>query len=236
MNGELRSLVKKELRAMAGTYVAAGVLVGCATWGVLVLIRAPGPGDVAALVGIVVSLLAAFLGAITFAGEKQSGTIQFLTNLPVSRREIFKSKLASTAPVVVLLILLLATVSLERFLSYPAHPDGLWSLGWAWRRVGFHVFLSVLASLTIPAVLYTFGLLFSLIVDTVVIATLGAIALFVIITALLTLPYTTITRAFPNRSDLASAILVAACAAAGIALAVAALLLARRVFCGKVQE
>ena len=234
MNGERRSLVKKELRAMAGTYVAVVGLVVCAAWAVSVWVRAP--GDTVWFVGIAVSVLTAFLGAVTFAGEKQSGTIHFLTGLPVSRREIFKSKLASTAPVVLLLILLLTTVSLVRLLSYPVHPDGQWSLGWAWRSVASHLFLAGLASLCIPAVLYTFGLLFSLIVDTVVIATLGAIALFVIISALFTLPYTTITRAFPNMSSRAIAILVAAVAAAGIALAVAALFLARGIFCGKTQE
>jgi len=179
------------------------------------------------------AILSAFLGAVTFAGEKQAGTIHFLTDLPVSRREIFRSKLATTAPVVLLLVLLLTAVSLGRFLS---HPYARSPLGWSWSSVAFHFFLAVLASFSIPAVLYTFGLLFSLIVDTVVIATLGAIALFVIIAALLTLPYTTITRTFPNMSSRSIAMLVAAFAAVGIALAVAALFLARRIFCGRTQE
>jgi len=233
LNGELRSLLKKELRAMAATYVAIGVLFVCAMWvGIRWLNMHV---DEALLTGacIITSIAAAFLGAVTFAGEKQSGTIQFLTDLPVSRREIFKSKLATTAPVVVLLILLLTTASLGRFLS---HPDALSPLGWSWGSVAFHFFLGALASLTIPAVLYAFGLLFSLIVDTVVIATLGAVALFVIISALLTLPYTTITRAFPNMSSRAIAILVAVFAAVGVALAIAALLAARRIFCGRAQE
>jgi len=226
MNGELRSLLKKELRAIAGTYVAVGVLLACAMWAVLVLIRSP--GDVAYLVGIVVSLLAAFLGAVTFAGEKQSGTIQFLTDLPVSRREIFKSKLAVTAPAALVLLLLLTIMSTLAAFPPPGRavsPDNY-----------LYIFVSVVIALVVPAALYAFGVLFSLIVDTVVIATLGAIALFVIISALLTLPYTTITRAFPNMSSRAIAVLVAAFAIAGIALAVAALLAARRIFCGKTQE
>lgn len=228
MNGELRSLLKKELRAIAGTYVAVGVLLVCAMWAVLVLIHTHGNTNVPSIVGVVVSVLSAFLGAVTFAGEKQSGTIDFLTNLPVSRREIFKSKLAVTAPVAVILALVLTILSALEAFPPPGHR--------VLTENYLYIFVSIVLPMVVPAVLYAFGVLFSLIVDTVVIATLGAIALFTIVSALLTLPYTAITRAFPNLSDLATGILVAAFAAVGVILALAALLLARRLFCGRAQE
>ena len=227
MNGELRTLIRKDLRAMRGTYIAVAILLGIAVW-LLPTARtihflSGKPWIVAPFFG---AILSAFLGAGTFADEKQRGTIHFLVGLPVDRRHIWRSKLATTAPVALLVALLLAV--------YPV--AGAVDLNTSfWQGVAL-LALFVFIGLLTCALLYSFGILFSLIVDTVVIATLGAIALFTILAGGVSLIALGILNRYPNMSHVAQGIVFAALASLGLALAALALLLARRIFCGKAQE
>ena len=96
MNGERRTLVGKDIRQMRGSYVALGALLLVGWW---VFFTRGSAAEWSVAVTALALLPSAYLGALTFAGEKQVGSIHFLVSMPVSRGEIFRSKIATTAPV-----------------------------------------------------------------------------------------------------------------------------------------
>ena len=222
MNSELRALVRKELRSMMSTYVVVLILVVLETWSAH---RYDTLSSVALL-----GFLPAFLGAVTFAQEKQGGTIRFLVGLPVSRRRIFASKLAVTAPVV-LALAAVAFVLATRMILRDAHTSWVhWTDATPLR---LEIALVAAVCFILPAVLYAFGVLLSLVVDTVVIATLGAIALFAIVGGAFYLAYYEVIGLFAGFSDAAMSCVVAGSAVLGVAVVVGTLLVARRLFCGR---
>jgi len=220
LNSELRALVRKELRSMMSTYVVVLILVVLETWSAH---RYDTLSSVALL-----GFLPAFLGAVTFAQEKQGGTIRFLVGLPVSRRRIFASKLAVTAPVVLAISVVVFMISARKIvLGIP------WYATWTDETMRLHLAVALLVSFIPPAALYAFGVLLSLVVDTVVIATLGAIALFAIVGGALYLAYYEVIGLFAGFSDAAMSCVVAGSAVLGVAVVVGTLLVARRLFCGR---
>ena len=237
MDARTATLVRKELRTLWGTWLALALFVAAAAlrgsvpvlvdaaadifWsGASITRRMPPP---AAFVTLLAFLVSAYAGAETFAGEKQSGTLPFLMGLPVDRRRIFRSKIVTTLPVA-------AAVTIVAAITFAVDDASGRSYSYAWANEPRTRAFIIALLLVLPAGYYACAVLFSMLVDTVVVAALGGIALFTVVFGPLALIGERLSRhPFPPLAGK-----VAACIfpVALFAIALAALLVARRVFCG----
>jgi len=149
-------LVRKEIRSLGLIYLACAVLTFLGT-AVPLYYAFYGQGLLICFAAIVVTPLA---GAITFAGEKERKTIQFLLALPARRNWIFgiKGLLSAVVPLVFIggFAVLVLRVSGES--NFPSMATVI--------TAGALALFSIFA----------FALLFSILLDTVIIASLAGIA------------------------------------------------------------
>ncbi len=237
MHAQMATLVRKELRTLWGTWLALGMFVVAAALRGRVPVLADAAADIfwsgasiakdvpaaAALLTLLAFLVSAYAGAETFAGEKQSGTLAFLTDLPVDRRRIFRSKIATTVPVALAVAIVSAITFVVDDVSGRSYPDA-----WA-NEPGTRAFI-VLLLFVLPMGYYACAVLFSMLVDTVVVAALGGIALFTLVLGPVALMGERLSR--HPFSPLVGKVAACIFPLVLLAAALAALLGARRIFCG----
>ena len=230
MNDIIPVLVRKELRALRGTYLSLVLGAVPTLWVVFTIVAKP-----IHRLSIVVALswlVCAFLGATTFAEERQKKTLQFLTGLPAKRRDIFKAKLAGTLPGVLVALAVAAVV----FLGMLDTLTGQEVTGKAAKSYDVVAELGI-AVVVFPIALYAAGVFFSLLVDRVVVAALAAIALFFLLKTSGDLLYHAIASEIrspdPDTWDRLLLAVRVACMFLWIPLTAAIILVSRKIFCGR---
>jgi len=228
MNASTAQLVRKEIRSLTLLYAAVVVLITVAA-AALFLNSQP----VYVVAAVCVEALAGLAGAATFAGEKGKGTIHFLAALPIERTCLFRIKTLHTAAVPAAVTLAVVVLSFLKARTVPAHQV-------------LPFFCYVLSLLSYSAWLYCFGLLFSLLMDTVIIATLAGVATACVAAVPVIILFT---YAFNNFEaahvaeplananalgfPLSGALYLSAALLLTLAIPIAAVWLARRLFCGR---
>jgi len=230
LNDLIPVLVRKELRALRGTYLALALGAVPTLW--VVFTVAPKPIHRLPIVLALSWLVCAFLGATTFAEERQKGTLEFLTGLPTGRREVFKAKLAGTLPGVFVALAVAAVV----FLGMLDTLTGQEVTGKAEKSYDVVVLVGIATVLGAIA-LYAAGVFFSLLVDRVVVAALAAIALFWLLQILGALLYVKVITSGirspdPETWDRLQFALTVALMFLWLPVTAALILLSRRIFCG----
>jgi len=203
MNASTAQFVRKELRSLTPLYAAAAVLVSIALIRIFFF-------DLKTAYSMVVLyasyFVAALAGAITFTGEKASGTFQFLSALPVERGRLFLVKTLHTLVVVPAMCISVL--------------PGVYSLV----VFGGVEIKAAILCFTALAWFYCFGLLFSVLMNAVIIATLAGITS----TFLAGISMAAFSHYLYNLNKAPILSLVLACA-----IPIAAVWLARRLFCGR---